>query len=150
MITIWKFCTHMKCEVKTQRGYGNGTFMAYNGWGIYGLRMWLWLKWVGQLWQSKLLFRFEICSKIAGLQGSTLSDHRMTTGFGPFELPTYREGRTTPHHSRNATVTNRKCFNCTKSGCGRKDGVTKMLPNLSAILAPFVNGTYAFSATLWP
>ena len=26
--------------------------------------------------------------KIAGLQGSTLSDHRMTTGFGPFELPT--------------------------------------------------------------
>ena len=28
------------------------------------------------------------CSKNAGLQGSTLSDHRMTTGFGPFELPT--------------------------------------------------------------
>ena len=26
--------------------------------------------------------------KNAGLQGSTLSDHRMTTGFGPFELPT--------------------------------------------------------------
>jgi len=25
------------------------------------------------------------------------------------------------------------------SGCGHKDGVTKMLPNLSAILAPFVN-----------
>ena len=35
----------------------------------------LWLKWVAQ--------------KInAGLQGSTLSGHRMTTGFGPFELPT--------------------------------------------------------------
>ena len=28
-------------------------------------------------------------TKIAGLQGSsTLSGHRMTTGFGPFELPT--------------------------------------------------------------
>ena len=64
-----------------------GSFMAYNEWGIYGLRVWLWLKWVGQLWQSKLLFRLEVCSKNAGLQGSTLSDHRMTTGFGPFELP---------------------------------------------------------------
>ena len=37
---------------------------------------------------TKLLFRLEICSKNAGLQGSTLSDHRMITGFGPFELPT--------------------------------------------------------------
>jgi len=26
--------------------------------------------------------------KNAGLQGSTLSNHHMTTGFGPFELPT--------------------------------------------------------------
>ena len=57
--------THMKCEVKTQWGYGNGAFMAYNGsgtnglmggafmayngWGIYDLRVWLWLKWMGQL-----------------------------------------------------------------------------------------------------
>ena len=42
----------------------------------------------------------EICSKIAGLQGNTLSDHLMTTGFGPFELPTcglLKRGRTTPH-----------------------------------------------------
>ena len=53
----------------------------------------LWPKWVGQLRQSKLLFHLEICSnkKIAGLQGSTLFDHRMTTGFGPFELPTTTE-----------------------------------------------------------
>ena len=35
------------------------------------LRVWLRLKWVGQLRQSKLLFRLEICSKNAGLQGST-------------------------------------------------------------------------------
>ena len=52
----------------------------------------LWPKWVGQLWKYS--------QKIAGLQGSTLSDHRMTTGFGPFELPPvdyYREGGTTPH-----------------------------------------------------
>ena len=28
--------------------------------------------------------------KNAGLQGSALSDHRMTTGFGPFELPTFQ------------------------------------------------------------
>ena len=31
---------------------------------------------------------WEICSKNTGLQGSTLSGPRMTTGFGPFELPT--------------------------------------------------------------
>ena len=47
-------------------------------------------------------------------------------------------------YSRNATVTNRKCFNCTGSGRGRKDGVTEMLPNLSAILAPFVNVRMSF------
>ena len=47
-------------------------------------------------------------------------------------------------NSRNATVTNRKCFNCTGSGRGRKDGVTEMLPNLSAILAPFVNVRMSF------
>ena len=41
--------------------------------------------------------------------------------------------------SRNATVTNQKCFICTGNGRGHKDGVTKMLPNLSAILAPFMN-----------
>ena len=27
--------------------------------------------------------------KNTGLQGSTLSGHRMTTGFGPFKLPTH-------------------------------------------------------------
>ena len=37
---------------------------------------------------TKLLC-LEICSNNAALQGSTLSDHRMTTGFGTFELPTY-------------------------------------------------------------
>ena len=30
-------------------GIMGGAFMAYNGWGIYDLRVWLWLKWVGQL-----------------------------------------------------------------------------------------------------
>ena len=38
--------------------------------------------WVGHLWQNKLLF-LE-----AGLQGNTLSSHRMNTSFGPFELLT--------------------------------------------------------------
>jgi len=38
--------------------------MTYNGWDIYGLmggafRVWLWLKWVGQLWQSKLLWIYS-------------------------------------------------------------------------------------------
>ena len=55
-----------------------------NGWGIYHLMD---KAWVGQLWQSKL-FLFGNMPKDAGFQGSTLSDHCMTTGFGPFELPT--------------------------------------------------------------
>ena len=46
------------------------------------------LKWVGQLWQSELLFFGRYAQKNTGLQGSTLSGPRMTTGFGPFELPT--------------------------------------------------------------
>ena len=61
-------------------------------------RVWLWLIWVDSY--DKLLFCLEICSKNAGLQGNTLSDHRMTTGFGPFELPTcelLQRGGTTPH-----------------------------------------------------
>ena len=33
-------------------------------------------------------FHLEICSKKAGILGSTLSSHCMTTGFGPFELLT--------------------------------------------------------------
>ena len=66
--------------------------MAYNGWGIYDLTVWIWLKW----WATyDKCFIGKICSKNAGLQGSRM------TGFCPFELPTcgpyYREGKTTPH-----------------------------------------------------
>ena len=43
-----------------------------NGWGSYG---------------KELLFMGDMLKK-ADLQGSTLSGHCMTTGFGPFELPT--------------------------------------------------------------
>ena len=38
---------------------------------------------------GRLVTVFGICSKKnTGLQGSTLSGPHMTTGFGPFELPT--------------------------------------------------------------
>ena len=50
----------------------------------------LWLKWVGHLWLKwvgHLLFLGDML-KNTGLQGSTLSGPRMTTDFGPFELPT--------------------------------------------------------------
>ena len=60
-----------------------GAFMAHNGWGIYGKV------------SCCLVWKY---AKKAGLQESTLSSHRMTTGYGPFELPTwayYREGGTT-------------------------------------------------------
>ena len=35
---------------------------------------------------KKIAVSFGNMLKNAGLQGSTLSGHRMTTGFGPFEL----------------------------------------------------------------
>ena len=44
---------------------------------------------VGQLWQSELLFLGGNAQKNAGFQGSTPSDHHMTIGGGPFELPTH-------------------------------------------------------------
>ena len=52
--------------------------------------------WVGHLWRNgwgsydkvSCCFVWKYAQKIAGLQESTLSDHCMTTGFGPFELPT--------------------------------------------------------------
>ena len=46
------------------------------------------LRWVGQLRQSEFLFLGRYAQKNTGFQGSTLSGHRMTTGFGTFELPT--------------------------------------------------------------
>ena len=52
------------------------------GWGIYGLNGW------GGYGKVSCCFLGDICSKNTGLQGSTLSSSHMTTGFGPFELPT--------------------------------------------------------------
>lgn len=46
-----------------------------------------WLKWVGQLWLNKLLFLGDRL-KTTGLQGSSLSNYHMTTGFGPFKTLT--------------------------------------------------------------
>ena len=46
MFTIWKICAHMKCEVKHNGDMGMGH---------------LWLKWVGQLWQS--ITNEQMCNK---------------------------------------------------------------------------------------
>ena len=58
--------------------------VKHNGiweWGAHGLNGW------GR--NDKVGYSFwEICLKSTGLQGSTLSGHRMTTAFGPFEFPT--------------------------------------------------------------
>ena len=43
---------------------------------------------VQQFWQRKLLLFLEHAKKNADLQGSTLSGHHMTTGFGTFEPST--------------------------------------------------------------
>ena len=61
-----KTFAHPRCEVGHNWDMEMG-HLWLNGWGIYDLRVWLWLKLVGQLWQSKLLFRLEVCSKNAGL-----------------------------------------------------------------------------------
>ena len=47
---------HMKCEVKHHGDMGMGHLCLIMG-GAF--RVWLWLKWVGQLCQSKLLFCLE-------------------------------------------------------------------------------------------
>ena len=54
-------------------GYGDGAFMAQMG---------------GAVMAKRVIVVWEICSKNTGLQGSAPSSHHMTTGFGPFELPT--------------------------------------------------------------
>ena len=75
---VKKTCTHMLDIIGMwEWGIWVG-HLWLNGWGIYSLNRW------GS--HGKLLFRLK--KKNAGLQGSTLSDHRMTTGFGPFEVPT--------------------------------------------------------------
>ena len=67
----------MKCEVRHNWNMGMGHLWV-NGWGIYRLNG----------WDSHGKLLWKNAQKKAGLQGSTLSDHRMTTGFRSFELPT--------------------------------------------------------------
>ena len=50
----------------------------------YGLDGW------GSYDKVSCCFFWKYAKKNVGLQGSSLSDHRMTTGFGSFELPTCR------------------------------------------------------------
>ena len=47
----------------------------------------LWLNGLGMAVMASCCFVWKYAQKNTGLQGSTLSDHRMTTGIGPFELP---------------------------------------------------------------
>ena len=64
-------------------------YLLLNGWGIYGLMGGaLWYGWGtyglngwGSYDKVSCCFVWKYAQKIAGLQGSTLSDHRMTTGF---------------------------------------------------------------------
>ena len=76
-----------------------------NGWGIYKLNGWDiydlngWGIYGSNGWDS---YCFREMLKNTGLQGSTLSGPRMTTSFGPFELPTcglLQKGWATPRLS---------------------------------------------------
>ena len=44
---------------------------------------------MGEAVAASCFFVWKYVEKNAGLQESTLSNHHMTTGFGPFELPTW-------------------------------------------------------------
>ena len=54
--------------------------VLWYGLGTYGLNG------LGSYDKVSCCFVWKYAQIIAGLQGSTLSDHCMTTGFGPFEL----------------------------------------------------------------
>ena len=69
-------------------------YLWLNGWGIYDLMGGAFdlmggafMAWMSVAVMATLLF-FEICSRIAGLQGSALSRYCMTTDFAPFEFLT--------------------------------------------------------------
>ena len=87
----------------------------------------LWLKWVGHLWLKwvgKLLFGRDMLKKNTDLQGSTISGPRMTTGFGPFELPTrglLQKGR--DHSLRKV------CFEEPSFWLAKKSSVQERLPS---------------------
>ena len=57
--------------------------------GIWGLAIYGLIGWgiIAQIGGAVIVFG-ELCSKHTGLQGIALSSHRMTSGFGPSELPT--------------------------------------------------------------
>ena len=69
MFIMWKFLHTHEVYIKRNGNIGMGN---------------LWLKWMGQLWQNELLVWGDVLKKTptnTGLQGSTLSDHCITTGF---------------------------------------------------------------------
>ena len=68
-------------ELKHDETWGWGIYDS-NGWGIYSSDGW------DSYEKVSYCFFWEICSKKnnTGLQGSTLSGRRMTTGFGPFDI----------------------------------------------------------------
>ena len=93
-IKAWKLCVewertntgwHINFHYVKIYGIWGWRIHCLNGWGSYG--------------------KVSSCFN-TGLQGSTLSNHCMTTGLGPFELRTvayYRKGRTTYCHKHVST-----------------------------------------------
>ena len=81
-------CEHMKCEVKHNGDMGMRHLCIIMG-GAF--RVWLWLKWVWQLWQSKLLLCLGICSKCwssVDYPFWSSHDHRFRSPWTPDKWPT--------------------------------------------------------------
>ena len=77
-----KISTHTWSVKLKHNGIWGWGIYGLNGWGIYGLNGW------GSYGKASYRFLWDMLKNNTGLQGSTLSGHRMIMGFGPFELPT--------------------------------------------------------------
>ena len=72
----------MKCEVKHNGDMRMGNLWLSAWLGIYDLMGWAFMAWVGRYGKVSLVWKYA--HKIAGLQGSTLSNHCMTQDSVPF------------------------------------------------------------------
>ena len=77
------FCKHIKCEVK-HNGIGDKALMAEMG-GAFMTQM------GGTVMAKGVTVFWDTCSKTLVFReiATLISSHHMTTGFRPFELPTY-------------------------------------------------------------
>ena len=106
------FHTYSSVKVIKHDGIQGWGIYDLNGWGIYGLNGWgiydfkwvrhLQLRWVGQLWQTELLFFGRYAQKTLVFRGVpflVLAWPRVSVPLNSWPVPYYRKGGITPHLS---------------------------------------------------